>query len=223
MLLLAADTSGRHGTIALAQCGPDKSCDVIEVVPLEGGTFSAQLVPQIAALLAKHCFNKTDIGGFAVVSGPGSFTGVRVGLAAIKALAEVLEKPIAAVSLLEAVAVSGGSPGRVTAVLDAGRGEVYAGEYEVQGDDARLLQERLLTRPELLAAAMASTVVTADHGVAQTVREAGLPVDEIELPRSDVIARLGWQKIHAGKIVSPEGLEANYIRSSSEIFSKSGS
>ena len=118
------------------------------MVPLEGGTFSAQLVPQIAALLAKHGFSKTDIGGFAVVSGPGSFTGVRVGLAAIKALAEVLEKPIAAVSLLEAIAVSGDSPGKVTAVLDAGRGEVYVGEYEVRGGEARLLRERLLTRAE---------------------------------------------------------------------------
>ena len=117
MLLLAADTSGKHGTIALARCGPGAVCDVIEVVPLEGGTFSAQLVPQIAALLAKHSFNKSDIGGFAVVSGPGSFTGVRVGLAAIKALAEVLGKPIAAVSLLEAIAVAGGARGKVTAVI----------------------------------------------------------------------------------------------------------
>src|SRR5229473_5341252 len=131
MLLLAADTSGKHGTIALAQCGPGEGCNVVEVVPLEGGTFSAQLVPQIAALLTKHGFSKTDIGGLAVVSGPGSFTGVRVGLAAIKALAEVLQKPIAAVSLLEAVVVASGSQGRVTAVMDAGRGEVYAGEYDV--------------------------------------------------------------------------------------------
>lgn len=222
MLLLAADTSGKHGTIALATCGPG-DCNVIEVVPLEGGTFSAQLVPQIAALLAKHRSSKSDIGGFAVVSGPGSFTGVRVGLAAIKALAEVLEKPTAPVSLLEAVAVSVGAPGRVMALLDAGRGAVYAGEYEVHGDDARLLQERLLTRAELLQAAIGSIVVTADRSVAETVRKAGLPVDEIELPRSDVIARLGWKKIQAGKTVSPEGLEANYLRSSSEIFSKSGS
>jgi tRNA threonylcarbamoyladenosine biosynthesis protein TsaB len=223
MLLLAADTSGKHGTIALARCGPDNACTVIEVVPLEGGTFSAQLVPQIAGLLAKHGFSKTDIDGFAVVSGPGSFTGVRVGLAAIKALAEVLEKPIAAVSLLEAVAVSGASPGRVIAVLDAGRGQVYAGEYEVRGGDAGLLRERLLTRVELLEAAMGSTVVTSDHGLVEAARGVGLPVVEIELPRSDVIARLGWKKIHAGKIVSPEGLDANYLRSSSEIFSKSGS
>jgi tRNA threonylcarbamoyladenosine biosynthesis protein TsaB len=223
MLLLAADTSGKHGSIALARCGPGDFCNVIEVVPLQGGTFSAQLVPQVAALLAKYGFSKTDIGGFAVVSGPGSFTGVRVGLAAIKALAEVLNKPIAAVSLLEAIAVSSVSTGRVTAVLDAGRGEVYAGEYEVHGGEAHLLRERLLTRPELLESARGSIVVAVDHGLADAVRSAGLEAQEVELPRSDVIARLGWKKVHAGKIVSPETLDANYIRSSSEIFSKSGS
>ena len=113
---------------------------MIEVVPLDGGTFSAQLVPQIAALLAKHGFNKQDVGGFAVVTGPGSFTGLRIGLAVIKALAEVLAKPIAAVSLLEAIAVAGAAHGRVTAVLDAGRGDVYAGEYEVTSSGARLIQ-----------------------------------------------------------------------------------
>jgi tRNA threonylcarbamoyladenosine biosynthesis protein TsaB len=223
MLLLAADTSGKHGTIALARCGPGAVCDVVEIVPLEGGTFSAQLVPQIAALLAKHSFNKSDIDGFAVVTGPGSFTGARVGLAAIKALAEVLGKLIAAVSLLEAIAVAGGVQGRVTAVTYAGRGEVYAGEYEVQGDGAVLLRERLLTRAELLEVATGSTVVTADRGLADAARSTGLPVETIELPRSDVIARLGWQKIRAGKTVSPEALDANYIRISSEIFSKSSS
>jgi hypothetical protein len=65
--------------------------------------------------------------------------------------------------------------------------------------------------------------MTADHNLAEAVRGTGLPVAEIELPRSDVIARRGWKKIQAGKTVSPEGLEANYIRSSSEIFSKSSS
>jgi tRNA threonylcarbamoyladenosine biosynthesis protein TsaB len=223
MLILAADTSGKHGTIALARCGADNACSMIEVVPLDGGTFSAQLVPQIAALLAKHGFSKTDIGGFAVVSGPGSFTGVRVGLAAIKALAEVLAKPIAAVSLLEAMAASSGSQGRLVAVLDAGRGEVYSGEYDVHGDDVRTLHERLLTRTKLLEAAMGSTVVTSDRNSAEASREAGLSVREIELPRSDVVARLGWKKIQTGQIVSPEALDANYLRSSSEIFSKTSS
>ncbi len=102
MLLLATDTSGKLGSIALAQCTSGEVCKVLEIVPLEGGTFSAQLIPQIAALLSRHGLGKLDLGVFAVVSGPGSFTGLRVGLAAIKALAEILNKPIVAVSLLEA-------------------------------------------------------------------------------------------------------------------------
>src|SRR5437868_15059114 len=103
MVLLALDTSGREGSLALARVTPGQAeVEVVEVVPLAGGTFSAQLIPQIAAALEKHGFRKSDFAGFAVVSGPGSFTGLRVGLAAVKALAEILRKPIAAVSLLEA-------------------------------------------------------------------------------------------------------------------------
>src|SRR6266849_1667903 len=174
MPLLAADTSGKQGTIALARLptssgnhpGPNRQSagqiDVIDVVTIAGGTFSAQLVPQIAALLSKHRFKKEDISAFAVASGPGSFTGLRVGLAAIKALAEVLGKPIAAVSLLEAVSVAGQSQGRVMAVLDAGRGEVYAGEYEV-AERAEMLNERLLTKDEFAASAEGWTVVTPDQ------------------------------------------------------------
>src|SRR5450755_1172033 len=114
MLILAADTSGKHGSIALAQADSGGAYNVLEVVPLAGGTFSAQLIPQLAALLSKHGFSKH---AFAVASGPGSFTGLRVGLAAIKALAEVLSKPITTVSVLAAVAAAGRSQGRVLAAL----------------------------------------------------------------------------------------------------------
>ncbi len=221
MLLLAADTSGKPGSIALARCGPGDACDAIEVVPLTGGTFSAQLVPQVAELLAKHGFTKQEIGGFAVASGPGSFTGLRVGLAAIKALAEILGKPIAAVSLLGAVAAAGQSRARVVAALDAARGEVYLGAYEGTSLVA-VGHERLLTQGEFLTAAHGAIVVTPDRSIADVTRNAGLHVEEIERPRADAIARLGWKKIRAGDVVSPEALEANYIRrSDAEIFSKS--
>ncbi len=223
MLLLAADTSGKHGSIALARCGPGDACNLIEAVPLAGGTFSAQLIPQMAALLTKHGFDKQDIGAFAVVSGPGSFTGLRVGLAAIKALAEVWAKPIAAVSLLEAIAVSVHAQGRVIAVMDAGRGEIYAGEYDVNGSGAHFVSERLLIRKELIESAAGSIVVSADRSLADTVREAGKQVEEAELPDMGTIARLGWRKIAAGNTVPPEELDANYIRRSSEIFSRGGS
>ena len=118
-VLVAVDTSGKNGSLALAAIPASDSplVEVLEVVPLAGGTFSAQLVPQIADLVERHRLSKSDIEGFVVVSGPGSFTGLRVGLAAIKALAEVLQKPIAAVSLLEAIAIPSNKSMRVTAAL----------------------------------------------------------------------------------------------------------
>jgi tRNA threonylcarbamoyladenosine biosynthesis protein TsaB len=222
MLLLAADTSGKGGSIALAKCGPGDVCEIIEVVPLAGGTFSAQLVPQIAELLLKHQLGKHDIEGFAVASGPGSFTGLRVGLAAVKALAEVLRRPIAEISLLEAIASESGLRGTVMAALDAGRNELYVGEYDVQ-ECATALNQSLLTREEFLAS-VRGYIVTPDASLADAARNAGLPVKEIPRPRSDTIAQLGWKKILAGDTVSPEVLDANYIRrSDAEIFSKGSS
>jgi len=283
-LLLAVDTSGKNGSVALARVSPGHSeVEIIEAVPLAGGTFSAQLVPQISALLAKHGYTKSDLASFAAVSGPGSFTGLRVGLAAIKALAEVLEKPIAAISLLEAVACSspalsrtsvgrppgppdsalfagwGGSflpasvgrppespdsmgapslqrslrQGWVLAALDAGRGEVYVGDYErddqKRGDNdtvepdpgLRMNSERLLTRAAFLAEAQGKSVVTPDAAVAEMLSAAAIPCEQIDYPSSAVIARLGWGRIQRDETVRPEDLEANYIRrSDAEIFSQ---
>jgi tRNA threonylcarbamoyladenosine biosynthesis protein TsaB len=223
MLLLAIDTSGKLGSIALARGHEDGSCSVIEVVPLAGGTFSAQLVPEIAALLTKHRFGKHEIDAFAVASGPGSFTGLRVGLAAIKALAEILGKPIAAVSLLEVLALAGGTKGKVCAALDAGRGEIYCGEYEVAGDSVQVLREQLLTREELVAAARGWKIVTPDAALVATAAAAGLSAVLVEPLSAGAVARLGWRRLLRGHAVSPEQLEANYIRrSDAEIFGAKG-
>jgi tRNA threonylcarbamoyladenosine biosynthesis protein TsaB len=226
MLLLAIDTSGKHGSIALARAadGPaDNDFEIVESVPLVGGTFSAQLVPQIAELLRKHQFTKRDVDAFIVASGPGSFTGLRIGLAAVKALAEVLGKPIAAVSLLEACAVTSGVKGKVMATLDAGRGEVYAGEFELPDHAGHVARERLLTRSEFLEQATGSTVVTPDSALAEAAGVAGLSVVTIEPVSAAEVTRLGWSKIQSGQTVTPEQLEANYIRrTDAEILEKSG-
>jgi tRNA threonylcarbamoyladenosine biosynthesis protein TsaB len=233
MFLLATDTSGRHGSIALARAEEDaqalgaieiEDVEILEVIALSGGTFSAQLVPQVAAMLAKHGFSKNDIGGFAVASGPGSFTGLRVGLAAIKGLAEILGKPIAAVSTLEAVALSAGCEGKITAVLDAGRGEVYAGEYEISLGVARCLREHLLTTEEFLVRMRGAKVVTCDGVFAELAKVAGMSRSIIEPINAGTIARIGWRKIQAGTTILPEQLEANYIRrTDAEILAKMGS
>jgi tRNA threonylcarbamoyladenosine biosynthesis protein TsaB len=222
MLLLVTNTSGKQGSVALARAGErdPHEVEVIEVAPLEGGAFSAQLVPQIAALLAKHRFSKADLDAFIVVSGPGSFTGLRVGLAAIKALAEILKRPIVPVSLLEVVAVASLAQGKVTAALDAGRGDVYFGAYEITGP-VQVLQEQLLSKAEFLSAADGLTIIMPDPNWVAIAREAGLKVLAVEAPSTEMITRLGWKKLQAGETVSPEQLEANYMRrSDAEMFVK---
>jgi tRNA threonylcarbamoyladenosine biosynthesis protein TsaB len=136
MLILAIDTSGQSGGITLAEADTG-SFRVIESATIAGGTFSAQLIPTLAALLKKHGYGVKDIGGFAAASGPGSFTGLRVGLSAIKGLAETLHKPIATVSVLQAVAAGMAWAGSDLSVgyptcrvaMDASRNEVFFGDY----------------------------------------------------------------------------------------------
>src|SRR5437879_4947460 len=216
MILLAIDTSGKQGSIALARAGerPGDGSDVevIEVAPLAGGTFSAQLVPQIAALLSSRGFTKSDIGAFVVGAGPGSFTGLRIGLAAVKALAEVLGKPIAPVSLLEVCVFTSGAQGRVMAALDAGRGDVYVGQYQIPPTAGQVPREQILTRSEFLSQAKGWTVVTPDSDVAEAAAGAGLSVSTLPTVSADAIAGLGWHKILLGETVTPAQLEANYIR-----------
>jgi tRNA threonylcarbamoyladenosine biosynthesis protein TsaB len=220
MLVLAVDTSGRSGSIALADyTGEPGACQVIESVALAGGNFSAELVPAIAGLLSKRGHPIHQLGGFSVVSGPGSFTGLRIGLAAIKAFAEITGKPIAAVSLLEVLAMSGGTAGRVLAVIPAGRSEFFVGEYELRGASANLIAERLLGLTALLDAAAGSVVVTSDHALVAWVRARApqLPeilVKEVSSPGAQEIASLGCDQMFAGRTVTAASLEANYIRRS---------
>jgi tRNA threonylcarbamoyladenosine biosynthesis protein TsaB len=226
MLILGLDTTGKSGGITLAE-GDKQSFRVVASCPIAGGTFSAQLVPTIASLLEKHGFAAKDIGGLAVASGPGSFTGLRVGLSAVKGLAEVLGTPIAAVSLLEALASFSGKPGRVVAALDAGRSEVFVGLYQISAaGEASKISERLLGWSEFLQQLNDGNLqgaITSDDPLAQLAAAANgkVQIRVVERPGSEIIARLGLKKLLAGQTVSVEALEANYLRSSdAELFSR---
>jgi tRNA threonylcarbamoyladenosine biosynthesis protein TsaB len=252
MLLLVTDTSGKDGFVGLVRAGegaePDKA-EVIEEVPLAGGTFSAQLVPQIAALLKKHGFLKTDIDAFVVVAGPGSFTGLRVGLAAVKALAEILQMPIVPVSLLEVLArydhrIAAGDEAvqpvtcRYAVALDAGRKDAFVGQYEIviaskASYSFKCIAESLLDMQSLAGLVESGAVqwiTTPDHAIANALRESlqasqeNAIRDYLDRPRSAEVASVGWPKLAAGETVSPEQLEANYLRrSDAEIFGKPAS
>lgn len=222
MLILSIDTSGRHGSVALCR-GDGKSFEAVQMVALEGGTYSARLMPTIASLLDQNHFDKKDVDGFVVVSGPGSFTGLRVGLATVKGLCEVLQKPLATVSMLEAVAIARGSAGqKVTAVLDAGRGEVYVGEYKVATGAAVLLREHIAKLPEFAAETKNITgeLLTPDSSAADHLQASQVDVRRVAPVQADEIGRIGVRKLLAGDVAAIANVDVNYIRrSDAEIFS----
>jgi tRNA threonylcarbamoyladenosine biosynthesis protein TsaB len=221
MLLIAIDTSGRNGSIALCR-GDKNSYTTLQVLPVDGGTYSARLIPAIAELLANQQLGKEQIDAFVIVSGPGSFTGLRVGLATVKGLCEVLLRPLVAVSMLEAVAVvRGPKNGQVAVALDAGRGEVYVGEFRVADSRASVVRE-YISKLDVLAAELASsnlTVLSSDAKVVESLIASGASAQYVEPVRADEIGRLGLAKFLAGELADVATLDANYIRrSDAELF-----
>ena len=215
MLVLGIDTSGAQGSVALCW-GLPEGLEAIAHATLGVRTYSAQLVPEIAGLLHSNHLSAGDLDGYAVVSGPGSFTGLRVGLAAVKGLAEILQKPIAAVSMLEVMAecaarsFPGESP-RVHAVLDASRGEFFLGTYIRNGNQVQR-DERLADYEELLRILGNEPVIICEASVAAALSPSGITLRIIPRPDSRMVAQAGMQKLLAGEIVSAEGLSANYMR-----------
>ncbi|HST78305.1 MAG TPA: tRNA (adenosine(37)-N6)-threonylcarbamoyltransferase complex dimerization subunit type 1 TsaB [Verrucomicrobiae bacterium] len=222
MFILGIDTSGKSGGVTLAEADA-QNFRVLGSDAIAGGTFSAQLVPTVAALLEKSRLSIRDIGGFAAASGPGSFTGLRVGLSAIKGLAEVLHKPIATVSLLEGLATASHQNGKVITALDAGRSEVFYGLYEVETGNATCLNEQLLSANEFVEQTRKPDIeltLTSDPVLVEKLA-AAVQVHLTDRPDSSLIARIGARKLMAGQTVPVEALDANYLRrSDAEIFFK---
>src|ERR1700740_2406317 len=102
-MLLGIDTCGSTGTIALARRDGER-ITVVATAELAGKTYSAMLVPRLRELLEAHRVELRQVEAIVVVNGPGSFTGVRVGVSAVKGLAEVFSTPVVAVSRLRVLA-----------------------------------------------------------------------------------------------------------------------
>jgi tRNA threonylcarbamoyladenosine biosynthesis protein TsaB len=222
MLIVSVDTSGRKGSIALCR-GDSDSFEVLQLTSLEGGTYSAQLLPRIAEALQQNNLSKTDVDGFVVVSGPGSFTGLRVGLSTVKGLCEVLRKPLATVSMLEALVLTHGRTGEsAVALLDAGRGEIYVGEYRLDSGHATRAREYIAKLDEFAAQPPAGSgdLLTVDEKVAEALQAANRNVTLVAPVNAGEIGRIGIRKLLAGETADPATIDVNYIRrSDAEIFS----
>lgn len=216
--VLLIDTCGAVGSVALATIGTDPR--VVGASTLPGRAASERLVPSIKELLLQQGIALERLGAVAVVHGPGSFTGLRVGLSAAKGLCEARGIPLIAISrlaILASLAAQSEQPG-VLALLDAGRGEFYAGHYlagTCQGEFLRRgeqLKEMLEGDPGL-------ALVVCEPAVAERVGEYG-PLVVGELKAADALT-IAVRRLEMGAFDDPSNLDANYVRNSdSEIFAK---
>jgi tRNA threonylcarbamoyladenosine biosynthesis protein TsaB len=222
VLVLAVDTSGRDGSLALAAAVGDR-VEVIELVPLAGRMYSAQVIPALQGALQRQGKGKSDLDALVVAAGPGSFTGLRVGLSTVKGLSEVLGKPIVAVSVLEAAARMAGLTGRVIVSIEAGRKQVFVGDYEFCADFSVKQSQELLSGYDEFFRMLPDNgvrVVSPDTAVREAGAAQGHAIEKIASPQADSYARLGWAKLRAGETIGADVLEANYLRASdAELFS----
>ncbi len=216
MLTLAIDTSGEFGSIALL----DDAEVVDEVLLHEPAGFGGVIFDRIGDLLARNGRKLDDVDVLAAASGPGSFTGVRIGLAAVKGLGEVQGKPVAAVSTLEAVGEFSQHPLRAV-VLDARRGEVYAALFDDGGPG---IAESVMPFPSFLAQ-LGSVAGAREFEWVSTDFEpfadalAGTPFATMPVARApralaSAIGRIAFQRAADGKVPDAALAEANYVRRS---------
>jgi tRNA threonylcarbamoyladenosine biosynthesis protein TsaB len=212
MRFLLIDTCGSEGSVALADTALPKAVVATEVMP--GRTASERLVAAVRRLMETCGWRLADLTAVVVVHGPGSFTGVRVGLSAAKGLSEAGAVPLIAVSRL-ALLTAGGGEGVVHAVLDAGRGEFYYGEY--LGHEC--LREALLTGEEVSAAVAGGTVVVCEDKIAEALGE--LRPKIIAEPCATDALPFAVERAEAGEFDDGAVLDANYLRrTDAEIFAK---
>jgi tRNA threonylcarbamoyladenosine biosynthesis protein TsaB len=230
VLILSVDTSSPSGSVAIAR--DSHLLGVISTTTDE--PFSSRIFRQLDYLLTEAQLRLEAFDLFAVNAGPGSFTGLRVGLTAAKAWSEAFMKPIVAVSGLEAVALQVRAPAsRIVSVIDARRGEVYAASY---GSDSTASRPALPQESGSESAVMApaeflswlrelgdleSTILatTSTEWLASTIGAkqpsvCGFTICEVSAVLAPAMARLAFAKAQRGEYVDALKLDANYVRRS---------
>jgi tRNA threonylcarbamoyladenosine biosynthesis protein TsaB len=229
VLILALDTSSPAGSVAVLR---DRKV-IASVSTWTDEIYSSRIFRHLAFLLHELSLNLSQFDLFAVATGPGSFTGLRVGLAAVKGWAEVYNKPIAAISGLEAVATQSHSTApMLVPVLDARRGEVYFGCYRrvgepvdnrlaLDGAECVMTPEELLDTLHLRSADRNFAVVTPVPGLLsaalsryETTRPSAerIGVNEVSAILAPYVGRLGYQCAQRDELAGSLTLDANYVR-----------
>jgi tRNA threonylcarbamoyladenosine biosynthesis protein TsaB len=214
MRFLMIHTAGAEGSVALGDTAAVQTIVANEVLP--GRTSSERLVPSVRRLMSANGWKLGELTAVVVVHGPGSFTGVRVGVSAAKGLSEAGDVPLIAVSRLALLAGSVDDGGqKAHAVLDAGRGEFYYGEYVGR----RCVREVLMSAQDVIAVASGGLVVVCEVKVAEKLVE--LRPRLVEEPLAGDALPFAVERVMSGEFDDAATLDANYLRSTdAEIFAK---
>ncbi len=229
MLILALDTTSRPGSLALARDGDLLGC---EIGPPDR-THAERLPAELVALLARHHLTPADVDLFAVAAGPGSFTGLRIGIATIQGLAFACRRPVVAVSALDALALIGSGLGEdmvVGAWIDARRQEVFSALYGAGGPGSgaaagspRVMEAAAVDRPErtlerwtpLIAGRPVRFIgdgAVAYHDLLAATALPGLDIVGQAPALAPAIASMARVAAEAGGAVAPHAVKPLYVR-----------
>jgi tRNA threonylcarbamoyladenosine biosynthesis protein TsaB len=234
VLILAIDTCDARGSVALL-----RDSSLLHVEPHSTPEdYSSWLLPAVTRAFAAAKLTMAEIDLYAVAAGPGSFTGVRVGLTTVKAWSEVYARPVAAVSRLEALAAQGTrSAPYVAAFIDARREQIFAALYRHQAELLERIDEEMVIAPDKFlewCVAQAGSdaidwVSTDPHCLTQTQQwssrvarnETVQQVTSLLAPR---IGQIGYRLAQQNQLTDALSLDANYVRrSDAELFWKGSS
>ncbi len=221
MSILAIDTSSQVSSVAVA------SEEILRAeLTMQGRlTHSETLMPHIEQVLNMADLSKEELDGVAVSIGPGSFTGLRIGLATAKAMSYALNIPLVGVSSLQALACHCPVPGvRIVALVDAQKGNAYRESYDWESGRLHVVEPlEIIPMKEFLAACAdrkGETILLGDMTERRMVAEWDLPPHvriappHLRMPRAAGVAVLGLRKLAIGEKADPMDLEPVYVRRS---------
>ena len=217
MLILSVDSSAAPASVCLYQDGR-----ILADFYLNSGfTHSQTLMAMVESALEISCKTVSDVDAFAVNNGPGSFTGVRIGVSAVKGMAYAAGKPCIAVSTLLSMAYNClSSDGIVCACMDARRGQVYNALFRVsRGTVTRLCEDRAISAAELLKEldSYDERILLAGDGARLVFDSAendniSLLPENIRYQRASSTAIAAFDKYNRGEALSPAALMPSYLR-----------
>jgi len=218
MLVLAVDTAttSAHGSLALLD---ERALRGVTGFRTARPRHAESLLPSVDYLLAQVEAKLDDVDGFAVAIGPGSFTGLRIGIAAVEGLAYTLERPAVGVSTLDATAFRyRHRRGLLVALIEAYRGQVYGASYRSDGESIEQVSDPVCMPPkDFLASLDAPPDLVAGSATVQyrDVLDAHLP-DNVTIAEpsffiAEEIARLAACRLEAGERAPLGGLDALYL------------